>query len=177
MRKHLKGLGLATTTGKVGGKKPTADKVKVYEEKEKLLLNKLSQKSHEMVKALELRRGGEGRLNKILKSQLREVQKEQGYQVNPQSCRVVDYVDGEHLSDINLNWYLDSEAKEAFEEHMSTWEFKSRDEAELAKQMMIRYHKHKCVLGDFSLGDWRDMDKMGLSPEHNQPQLTVRGRV
>ena len=124
-----------------------------------------------MVKALELRRGGEGRLNKILKSQLREVQKEQGYQVNPQYCRVVDYVDREHLSDINLNWYLDSEAKEAFEEDILSWDLDTEDEAEFAKKMMIRYHKHKCVVGDFSLGDWRDMDKATNVLSFPQPDL------
>ena len=159
LRTHLKGLGTATPSVKPGGKIPTATEVKDYEEKEKLLLHKLSEKSHQMVNALEQGKGGEGKLTKIFKSQLREIQKEQGYQVNPRTRRVADYVDGDYLSDANLNWYLDTTAKEAFEEDILSWEFDTEDEVELAKQMMIRYHKHKCVVGDFSLGDWRDMDR------------------
>ena len=77
MRTHLKGLGQAAPTSTPGGKKPTATEVHDYEEKEKHLLNKLSEKSHQMVKALESGKGGEGKLNKILKTQLREIQRDQ----------------------------------------------------------------------------------------------------
>ena len=124
MRKKLRGLGMEQPK-KVRGHKPTKEEEAAYHEREKLLLSKLSETNTNMVKMLEMGKGGEGRVNRLIKQKFREISKEHGYPINPRTRRVQDLVDGDHLSELSLNWHLNTTLKRDFESLLATREERS----------------------------------------------------
>ena len=161
LKKKLKGLGMEQPK-KVGGHKPTAEEEAAYQEREKLLLSKLSETNSNMIKMLEMGKGGESRVNKLIKQKFREISREHGYPINPRTRRVQDLVDGDHLSEVGLNWHLNTVKKQEFEAYLAARErqlerFKN-DDGEMAKALLVTYHVHKIVLGDFTMADWREYD-------------------
>ena len=161
LRKKLKGLGVEQPK-KVGGHKPTQEEEDEYRERENQLLIKLSETNTNMVKMLEMGKGGEGRMNRIIKQKFREISKEHGYPINPRTRRVQDLVDGDHLSDLHLNWHLNTKLKETFERLLVEKEeefvaFRDEDGA-MAKALLVNYHTHKIIVGDFTMAEWREYD-------------------
>ncbi len=160
LQKRLRGLGQEQPK-KVGGVKPTKEQEAEYKRREDLLLNKLSETNTNMVKMLEQGRGGEGRVNRLIKQKFREISRDQGYPVNPRTRRVHDVVDGDTLCDINLNWHLNTKNKEIFEKHLrerdlSAWS----EDGDRARALLVTYHVHKITLGDFTMPEWREYDTM-----------------
>ena len=161
LRKKLKGLGMEQPK-KVGGHKPTQEEEDAYRERENQLLIKLSETNTNMVKMLELGKGGEGRVNRLIKKKFREISKENGYPVNPRTRRVQDLVDGDHLSDLHLNWHLNTKRKEIFERQLAAKEEEFEafrdDEGAMARALLVNYHTHKILVGDFTMAEWREYD-------------------
>ena len=161
LKKKLKGLGMEQPK-KVGGHKPTAEEEAAYQEREKLLLSKLSETNSNMIKMLEMGKGGEGRVNKLIKQKFRELSREHGYPINPRTRRVQDLVDGDHLSDLNLNWHLNTKRKGEFEDYLATREASlgrfNDDDGAMSRALLVTYHAHKIMLGDFTMADWREYD-------------------
>ena len=142
---------------KVGGKKASPQEMEVFKERQRELLLKLSETGGEFYALLQKGKGGEGRLSRWLKSKCRDIMKDNSYQINPASRRLVDFVDGELISP-ELNWFLDTNEKDGFENDLMNYDMSSIPADKLDVAELILYHQHKLVVGQFLMSDWREFD-------------------
>lgn len=157
LAKTLKGINKPAATVKVGGKKATEEEMKIHEERQRELLEKLSKTGGEFYALLQKGKGAEGRLARWLRSKCRDAMKDSSYPVDPASRRVVDFVDGDRISP-ELNWFLDTEEKELFEKDLMDNDFTDIPPDSLSVAELILYHQHKMVIGNILMSDWREFD-------------------